>query len=116
MQLLAHHDFTSSEVSAYLLLFTHTVIRLLGDNSFRTRTRSQLQRRGQWPGPEAVDIRGVRDADTISHYSSPGYVIGDSTPGALDANSERFRQSTLEIGDDGLVELDSSRDLVELEG
>ncbi len=61
-------------------------------------------------------MRGIRDADTISRYSSPDYVIGDSMPGALDAISERFQQSTLELGDDGPVELDSSRDPVELEG
>lgn len=103
------------------LSFGIQVIRLLGDNSFRTRTRSQLQRRGQWPGPEAVDIRsagqGHGDTDTISRYSSPGYVVGDSTPAALDAISERFQRATPELdgGGGGPVELDSSRDPVELE-
>lgn len=105
-----------SKISAHRLLSSHTVIRLLGDSSFRTRTGSQLQRRGQWPGPEAVDIRGARDADTISHYSSPAYVIGDSTPDALDAISERFQQSTLELAVEGPAELDSTRDVAELEG
>ncbi|KAI9859542.1 MAG: hypothetical protein M1830_006293 [Pleopsidium flavum] len=74
------------------------IIRPLGSSSHRQRTPSQMQRRGQWPGPQALEVSGRgRDDDTISRYSDPGYVIGDSTPGALDEISERFRRSTLEL-------------------
>jgi len=83
-------------------LSLQTVIRVLGASSHRQRTPSQLQRRGQWPGPQALEVPGRGrgcgcDDDTISRYSDPGYIIGDSTPDALDEISERFRQSTFEL-------------------
>lgn len=49
------------------------------------------------------------DDDTISRYSDPGYVIGDSTPGALEEISERFRQSTLELAASGPTDQSGER-------
>lgn len=83
-----------------------TVTRKAGGKPHRWRTPSQLHRRGKWAGPKSSELRERAD-DTISNYSNPDYIIGNSTPAALDTLSARFQQSTLELDSVSRYELDS---------
>ena len=58
------------------------VMRKLRGKS-RSRPASLIRRRGNWPGPQAPELRD-RDDDTISNYSNPNYTIGNSAPAALE--------------------------------
>ena len=82
------------------------VMRKLGGMSNRWRTPSQMHRRGNWPGPQSSDLHD-RDHDTISNYSNPDYIVGKSTPAALDMLSAQFQQSTLDLNASGRFELDA---------
>lgn len=86
-----HHSKGDSQIADHV-----TVIRRLDGGSHRARTVSQLYRLGQWTGPQSSDAPSEND-DTISHYSSSDYMMGDLTPTASDEIVEHYQPSKAEL-------------------
>lgn len=89
-----HHSKGDSQIADHV-----TVIRRLDGGSHRARTVSQLYRLGQWTGPQSSDAPSEND-DTISHYSSSDYMMGDLTPTASDEIVEQYDYSKSELSCD----------------
>ncbi|KAI9701837.1 MAG: hypothetical protein M1836_001181 [Candelina mexicana] len=89
----------------------------LGGSSNRLRTPSQLHRRGTWSGPKPTTATEAdRDEDAISHYSSPNYLVGDTTPEALRYMHQRLSTAAVEAPTKEVFEMDDTSTPVELSG